>query len=83
MNKDEAREALLLLAAEIQAEFPSVPPEAFVLRNEMMDALLQAKPTSREAWLRQVPFELRMGTDGQQIRTCLPKIFAITGRMAR
>ena len=82
MGEQEARDALAKLAAEALEVFPDQPSDAFVLRPEMMDALIKARPVSREDWLRKVPFDLRMVTDGNQLSAFLPRILAITARLA-
>jgi very-short-patch-repair endonuclease len=81
MSVEDAHQALLSLAADAEREFPDVPPEASALRPEMIQALLKFKPASKDAWLRSIPFDLRVVTDGGQLTALLPRIFAITRRM--
>jgi hypothetical protein len=83
MSDEDARQALIALGEEALSEFPGVPPDAFVLRPDMVRALLRAKPATKDDWLRNIPFDLRIATDGNQLGALLPRILAITGRLAR
>lgn len=78
---EDARRALESLSSVAREEFPDVPSDASILRPEMVDALLRTRPASRDGWLRHIPFDLRMATDGTQASALLPRILEIMAQL--
>jgi very-short-patch-repair endonuclease len=76
----EARDELLKLRDNIAAASPGSDPNSALLRDELIDFFLRTRLKTRDEWLRKVPYELRIATDGDQVRDYLPKIFEITSR---
>jgi very-short-patch-repair endonuclease len=81
LDLEDARQQLLELAERIESERP-VSEGARLLRSEMTTALLRMRPRNRQDFL-QLPLDLRLDTDGEELQTYLGDILAITSRMER
>lgn len=82
LSPDEVRAALLEMRAEIERDLPSGDQATSLLREEMLDALVREKPRSKEEWLKKVPLDLRLNTDGPQVAAYLSRILELTSQMA-
>ena len=78
---EDARQELLKLRDQIAANYPDVPMSRTLLRDELLTILLRSQPASREDWLRSVPVEMRLETDGDQVQACMSQVLAITSRL--
>jgi very-short-patch-repair endonuclease len=76
----EARDELLKLRAIIAAASPGGEPKSALLRDELIDFFLRTRLKTRDEWLRKVPYELRIATDGDQVKDFLPRVFEITSK---
>jgi very-short-patch-repair endonuclease/preprotein translocase subunit Sec61beta len=82
-SKDEVRALLETVRDEIQREFSSSDQSASLLREEMLECLLREKPRTRDEWLRKVPLELRLDTDGEQLQVYLPRVLETLAKLHR
>ncbi|MEK7993752.1 MAG: DUF4011 domain-containing protein [Planctomycetota bacterium] len=80
--KDDLRNQLLALKETIARECPDTAPEQRLLRDGMIEAFLQKRPTSQNEWLSLIPCELRSTTDLVEIRSYLPKVLEIFAGLA-
>jgi very-short-patch-repair endonuclease len=79
----DSRTELLSLREEIERALPGVPPQMQLLGPQMLELLLQARPTTHEQWMRAVPLDVRLDIDGAQVKQYLSRVLEITRRMAR
>ena len=83
LTYEEARKELIdLRENEIKVKFSSADPATGVLRRTLLDALLRIRPTSKEAFLKKMPYNLRDKTDSHQIKEYLDQILEVIRRMA-
>ena len=83
ISPKEAEEQLIQLRETILADrFPAVPPEANLLREEMLRQLLRHRPTDLDTYHRSVPIRLREATDRGQNGAFLPQVFDILASIA-
>jgi very-short-patch-repair endonuclease len=80
LTVNEARDELLKLRDIIAAASPGGEPRSALLRDELIDFFLRARLKTRDEWLRKVPYELRIATDGDQVKDFLPRVFEITSK---
>lgn len=83
LSEADARMELLTLAEEIERVMPGIPLQSSLLRPQMIDLLVNARPGTREEWQRAVPLDLRLETDGSQVHEYLARVLEIVRRMAR
>jgi hypothetical protein len=70
-------QTLLGIRNEISTEFPN--GAASLLREEVLQELMQKRPKSKGEWFRLIPQRMRMQTDSKQVGQFLPKVLeAIT-----
>ena len=83
ISPKEAEEQLVALRETILADrFPAVPPQANLLREEMLRQLLRHRPTDLDSYHRSVPIRLREATDRGQNAAFLPQVFDILASIA-
>jgi very-short-patch-repair endonuclease len=82
LTEEDARRQLEALRDEIEVAFPDSDRGEALLREEMIHALLRAKPRSRDDWLRKIPFDLRFSTNGDELELYLGRVLEITQRFA-
>ncbi len=81
LRRQEVRKQLTELRDLAMAEFPEVPPERQLLRDQMMQLFLQRLPRTRSEWFDKVPLSLREGTDLLQMRKYLPKVLDLISQV--
>jgi hypothetical protein len=83
ISPQEARERLIeLRETEMARSFPNVLESANLLRPEILDILLRARPTDLESFHRVVPLRLREETDPGQFRRYLPEVLDVLAAVA-
>ncbi|MDP3000008.1 MAG: AAA domain-containing protein [Bryobacterales bacterium] len=80
--KEDFRSQLVALKETIARDCPDTAHERRLLRDEMIDAFLQKRPTSQNDWLRLMPYELRSSTDLMEIRKYLAKVLEVFAEAA-
>lgn len=82
LSVEEARKQLIDLRENvIKREFPDLAPERGLLRKNMIDFLLEKRPTNRKEWLACIPLSLRENTDGRQMKY-IDQVFEILESVA-
>jgi very-short-patch-repair endonuclease len=82
LTREEARERLLELRAEMQEAMPSVKEREALLRDDLLDVLLHMRPRTRDEWIKKIPMDLRIDTDGEHVKRFLPEVFKVLAMMA-
>jgi hypothetical protein len=77
----EIRDLLLQLREEIGRDCPAESSNSELLRDEMLEALMRVRPRCKEDWLRKVPLDLRLNTDGVQLQAYLNRAIALTAQL--
>jgi hypothetical protein len=62
---------------------PTIDSDDSIFRDEMLTLLVKTKPRSKDDWLRGVPLEVRMQTNGEHVSSLLVSILAITQKGIR
>ena len=83
LSTDEARRELVRLRGEIARDFPGSDAKSALLRDPMLEVFLRAKPATRDDWLKRIPLDMRLETDGEQLKSYLSRVLEITGRLMR
>jgi very-short-patch-repair endonuclease len=82
LTEAEARDQLIVLRAQGGNE-PLPSGLASLFLDEMIEALLRAKPRDRDEYSRGIPVGLRIRTATAEITKYLDSVIAITGRITR
>jgi len=68
---------LLQLRSTIEQEFPEVPRERSLLRDELIHLFVQRKPTSRPEFARMLPMADRQRIDSEQAKNYLETVLSL------
>lgn len=82
LSEEEVRESLRQLRDEIDQALPAPDPQTGLLRDGMLDLLIRTKPRTKEDWLRKIPLDLRLDTDGPQLQGYLGRVLELMARFA-
>jgi len=52
-----------------------------LLRDEMVEARIRARPRTKDDWLRKINLDLRLNTDGPQFMAYVDRVLALTGQL--
>ncbi len=83
LGVDDARAELVRLRDQMRRDHPVSRDSADLLRDELLEAFLRHRPRDRQEWLKKIPLDLRLDTDGNQLRAYLESVLEITARIAR
>ncbi len=81
-TKSAIRRRLMAIREIAIAECPDVGAERRLLRDPMLEVLLQKRPTNRSEWLEFVPYELRNATDLVDVKRYLSKVLDLFAEVA-
>ena len=82
-SEEEARVALIAIRARIRSVAGNDGNEQELLREAMIEQLVRTRPISKEEFLGRVPFDLRLDTDGAEIRTYLSDVMGVLRKLPR
>jgi very-short-patch-repair endonuclease len=82
LSVQEVSAALHALREEIERDLAAADAGTDILRDEMLELLLRTKPRSRDDWLRKIPLDVRLSTDGPQLQAYLDRILDLTAQLA-
>ena len=74
---DELRDRLLDLRYTLEEEFPEVDASHSILRNEMLDYLLEQRPITPQEFHQRIPIDVRRTIDSEQARLYLSTILMV------
>jgi very-short-patch-repair endonuclease len=83
LTDDQLRSELAILRDQVRASDPSIDADDSIFRDEMLAQLVKLKPRTRDDWLRAVPLEVRICTNGEHVSSLLASILAITAKGSR
>jgi len=81
-SRENLREALVRLKDTVEQEFPSVPANKQLLRDELIAFLVEHMPTGRDEFAGSVPVFIRQNIDVEQARRYLGTIFSLCEQYA-
>jgi very-short-patch-repair endonuclease len=82
ITTEEAHSGLLELRDRIKQETGEHNEETGLLRNALLDLFLAKKPRTREEWMKKIPLDVRLDTDGTQVEKYLPAVLSLLGKLA-
>jgi very-short-patch-repair endonuclease len=83
LTSEEARAKLIQLREDvIKRSFPNVDSSRGLLRKTLLDAFLRLKPTTREEWLANIPYDLRSTTDAEEVGKYLEAVLEIVSMIS-
>jgi len=62
---------------EIRAAFPDSAPEVCLLRSVLLEALITARPRTRDEWFQKIAPDLRSATESKQVGQFLARVLEI------
>jgi very-short-patch-repair endonuclease len=78
---ESLRQQLLdLRENEIRTAFPGSPPEKCLLRDQLLEEFIRARPKTRDDWFRMISHDLRSRTDSKQVAQFLARVLEVIGR---
>jgi len=80
LRRLEMKSELMSLCLHIRNANPSTPMSEHVLRPEMIDALINSRPTNKAEFSEMIPWELRNGCNSKEARDYLDVVLAIINR---
>jgi very-short-patch-repair endonuclease len=83
ISDEQARDALLTLREAVRSQDPSIDARDSILSDEMIRVLIKTRPETRDDWLRHVPMDMRLETNGSHVMAYLPQILEVTRRLVR
>jgi very-short-patch-repair endonuclease len=81
-TKSAIRRRLMAIREIAITECPDIAAERRLLRDPMLEVLLQKRPTNRSEWLEFVPYELRNATDLVDVKRYLSKVLDLFAEVA-
>ncbi|MGA3168779.1 MAG: DUF4011 domain-containing protein [Terriglobia bacterium] len=61
----------------VKTAFPNTPPDRCLLRDSLLDALVQFRVATKDDWFRKIPMAMRTGTQAEQIGRFLDEVLQI------
>jgi hypothetical protein len=83
LTEEQGANELRMLRDAIRAADQTIDAEDSILREQMISLLVRSKPATWDEWLRNIPVDYRLATNGDHVLTHLSKILEITARLQR